>query len=105
MIPNEYLYYYDFNAEALEAMKAGRVRSAFLERQQAAFYAGHGLARRGAARLGAEPMPSASRTTWRRPGPAARTSMAGIVAARGPGDYGRLALTSWTGSTATATGS
>src|SRR3954454_12257310 len=30
MIPNEYLYYYDFNAEALEAMQKGRVRSAFL---------------------------------------------------------------------------
>ncbi len=91
MIPNEYLYYYYFNAEALEAMQAGRVRSAFLAKQQAAFYAGLGS-------------PSEALRDWRRTH-ADREShymeeawsgredaMAGVVAARGPGDYGRLAL-------------
>ena len=42
MIPNEYLYYYDFTAEALAGMRAGRVRAEFLQRQQEAFYAGSG---------------------------------------------------------------
>ena len=91
MIPNEYLYYYYYNAEALEAMRAGRVRSAFLAKQQAAFYAGHGS-------------PAEALHDWRRTH-AERESrymeeawtgreddMAGIVAARGAGDYGRLAL-------------
>ena len=55
MIPNEYLYYYYFNAEAFEAMRAGRVRSAFLERQQAAFYAGHGSPADALARLASDP--------------------------------------------------
>jgi 6-phospho-beta-glucosidase len=91
MVPNEYLYYYYFNAEALEAMQAGRVRSAFLERQQAAFYAGHGT-------------PAEALSDWRQTH-AEREShymeeawtgreddMARIAAARGPGDYGTLAL-------------
>jgi 6-phospho-beta-glucosidase len=39
MIPNEYLYYYDFATEALAGMQAGRVRAEFLQRQQDAFYA------------------------------------------------------------------
>jgi 6-phospho-beta-glucosidase len=91
MIPNEYLYYFYFNAEALEAMQAGRVRSAFLEKQQAAFYAGAGS-------------PAESLRDWERTH-ADRESrymeeawigreddMVGIVAARGSGDYGRLAL-------------
>jgi len=42
MIPNEYLYYYDFTTEALAGMRAGRVRARFLQRQQDAFYAGRG---------------------------------------------------------------
>jgi 6-phospho-beta-glucosidase len=91
VIPNEYLYYYYFNAEALEAMQAGSVRSAFLAEQQAAFYAGHGS-------------PAEALRDWRRTHAARESSymeeawtgreddMAGIVAARGPGDYGRLAL-------------
>ncbi|HLO36702.1 MAG TPA: hypothetical protein VK194_11490, partial [Candidatus Deferrimicrobium sp.] len=40
MIPNEYLYYYDFASEALAAMQAGRVRAEFLSGQQEAFYRG-----------------------------------------------------------------
>jgi 6-phospho-beta-glucosidase len=38
MIPNEYLYYYYFEREALEAMKSGHVRAAWLRGQQSAFY-------------------------------------------------------------------
>jgi 6-phospho-beta-glucosidase len=91
MIPNEYLYYYYFNAEALEAMQAGRVRSAYLAKQQAAFFAGNGS-------------PSEALRDWERTHAARESSymeeawtgreddMAGIVAARGSGDYGRLAL-------------
>jgi 6-phospho-beta-glucosidase len=91
MIPNEYLYYYDFNAEALEAMKAGRVRSAFLERQQAAFYAGHGSpaeALRDWRRTHSERESHYMEEAWT----GREDAMAGIVAARGPGDYGTLAL-------------
>ena len=91
MIPNEYLYYYYFNAEAFEAMRAGRVRSAFLERQQAAFYAGHGSpaeALRDWRRTHAERESHYMEEAWS----GREDAMEGIVAARGPGDYGRLAL-------------
>ncbi len=91
MIPNEYLYYYYFNTEALQSMQDGNVRSAFLAKQQAAFYAGHGS-------------PAEALGDWQRTHAAREASymeeawvgredeMAGIVAARGAGDYGRLAL-------------
>jgi 6-phospho-beta-glucosidase len=91
MIPNEYLYYYYFNAEALEAMQAGRVRSAFLAKQQAAFYAGHGSpaeALRDWRRTHAERESRYMEEAWT----GREDDMAGIVAARGSGDYGRLAL-------------
>jgi 6-phospho-beta-glucosidase len=91
MIPNEYLYYYYFNAEALEAMQAGNVRSAFLAKQQAAFYAGHGSpaeALRDWRRTHAERESKYMEEAWT----GREDDMAGIVAARGPGDYGRLAL-------------
>jgi 6-phospho-beta-glucosidase len=91
MIPNEYLYYYYFNAEALEAMRAGRVRSAFLERQQAAFYAGHGSpaeALRDWRRTHAERESRYMEEAWT----GREDAMAAIVADRGPGDYGTLAL-------------
>jgi 6-phospho-beta-glucosidase len=38
MIPNEYLYYYDFERDALAAMQAGHVRAAWLAERQDAFY-------------------------------------------------------------------
>src|SRR5262245_15699613 len=91
MIPNEYLYYYYFNAEALEAMQAGSVRSSFLEKQQAAFYAGHGTAAealRDWRRTHAERESHYMEEAWT----GREDDMAGIVAARGPGDYGTLAL-------------
>jgi 6-phospho-beta-glucosidase len=91
MIPNEYLYYYYFNAEALEGMQTGRVRSAFLAKQQAAFYAGHGSpeeALRDWRRTHAERESHYMEEAWS----GRDDAMEGIVAARGPGDYGRLAL-------------
>jgi 6-phospho-beta-glucosidase len=91
MIPNEYLYYYYFTAEALDAMQAGRVRSSFLEKQQAAFYAGNGSAANALAdwkRTHAEREAHYMEEAWT----GREEDMAGIVAARGSGDYGRLAL-------------
>jgi 6-phospho-beta-glucosidase len=91
MIPNEYLYYYYFNTEALEAMQAGNVRSAFLAKQQAAFYAGLGTpaeALRDWRRTHAERESRYMEEAWS----GREDAMADIVEARGPGDYGRLAL-------------
>ena len=91
MIPNEYLYYYYFNAEALQAMRAGSVRSSFLEKQQAAFYAGDGSpsnALRDWERTHADREAHYMEEAWT----GREDDMAGIVAARGSGDYGRLAL-------------
>jgi 6-phospho-beta-glucosidase len=91
MIPNEYLYYYYFNAEALEAMQSGSIRSAFLEKQQAAFYAGHGTpseALRDWKRTHADRESRYMEEAWS----GREDDMAGIVAERGSGDYGRLAL-------------
>ncbi len=43
MIPNEYLYYFYFAAETVEAIRAGgKPRGAYLLEQQAGFYAGNG---------------------------------------------------------------
>jgi 6-phospho-beta-glucosidase len=91
MVPNEYLYYYDFNAEALEGMRSGRVRSSFLEQQQAAFYAGNGSASKALRdwqQTHAEREAHYMEEAWA----GREDDMAGIVAARGSGDYGRLAL-------------
>jgi 6-phospho-beta-glucosidase len=91
MIPNEYLYYYYFNSEALEAMRGGRIRSAFLAEQQAAFYAGDGSstqALRDWRRTHADRESSYMQEAWT----GREEDMAGIVEKRGAGDYGRLAL-------------
>jgi 6-phospho-beta-glucosidase len=54
MIPNEYLYYFYFAAETLDAMRdSPRSRGAYLLEQQAAFYAGNGQA------------PAAALAAWR----------------------------------------
>ena len=91
MIPNEYLYYYYSNAEALAAMQAGRVRAAFLEKQQGAFYAGHGTpaeALRDWQRTHADREDHYMEEAW----VGREEAMAGVVAERDSGDYGRLAL-------------
>ncbi len=91
MIPNEYLYYYYFNTEALDAMQTGRVRASFLEKQQAAFYAGDSApaeALRDWERTHAEREAHYMEEAWT----GREDAMAAIVESRGSGDYGRLAL-------------
>lgn len=45
MIPNEYLYYFYAEHEAIESMRGGRVRADFVRRQQDAFYGSPGTPR------------------------------------------------------------
>ena len=91
MIPNEYLYYYDFATEALAGMQAGRVRAEFLQRQQDAFYA-------------ADDPPAEALRSWEtslaeREGSYMEEAWAGrdedlrgVAEARETGGYGRLSL-------------
>jgi 6-phospho-beta-glucosidase len=91
MIPNEYLYYYYSSAEALAAMQAGRVRASYLAGQQAAFYDAHGSpaeALRDWERTHADREAHYMEEAW----VGREDAMAGIVANRESGDYGRLAL-------------
>jgi 6-phospho-beta-glucosidase len=91
MIPNEYLYYYDFATEALAGMQAGRVRAEFLQRQQDAFYAGGGspadALRSWEANL-AEREGSYMEEAWS----GRDEELHGVAAARETGGYGRLSL-------------
>ena len=91
MIPNEYLYYYDFANEALTGMQTGRVRAEFLSRQQDAFYSGDGTAadalRSWEERL-AEREGSYMEEAWS----GRDDEMRGVAAARETGGYGRLSL-------------
>ncbi len=91
MIPNEYLYYYDFAPEALAGMQAGRVRAEFLQRQQDAFYAGAGTpaeALRAWETSLAEREGSYMEEAWS----GRDDEMRGVVAVRETGGYGRLSL-------------
>jgi 6-phospho-beta-glucosidase len=91
MIPNEYLYYYDFSTEALNGMQEGRVRAEFLQRQQDAFYAGGGTP--------AEALESWETSLAEREGSYMEEAwtgrddeLRGVAAARETGGYGRLSL-------------
>jgi len=91
MIPNEYLYYYDFATEALTGMQAGRVRAEFLQRQQDDFYAGAGSP--------AEALRSWEDSLAEREGSYMNEAWSGrddelrhVAAARETGGYGRLSL-------------
>ncbi len=91
MIPNEYLYYYYFQREALEAMRSGQVRAAYLQEQQASFYDGDGAPREVLARWQQTLGDRESRymdEAWR----GREEAKTEIVAARRPGGYGGLAL-------------
>ncbi len=91
MIPNEYLYYFYFQRAALDAMRAGNVRAAYLRDQQAAFYNSDGTP--------VEALAAWQRTLSEREShymeeawdgrPEARDE---VVGARLPGGYGGLAL-------------
>jgi 6-phospho-beta-glucosidase len=91
MIPNEYLYYYDFATEALNGMQAGRVRAEFLQRQQDSFYAGGGSP---ADALGsweaslAEREGSYMEEAWN----GRDSELRDVAEARETGGYGRLSL-------------
>ena len=91
MIPNEYLYYYDFANEALNAMQAGRVRAEFLSRQQEAFYGGPDTpadALRSWEASLAEREGSYMQEAWT----GRDDELRGVVAARETGGYGRMSL-------------
>lgn len=91
MIPNEYLYYYDFATEALAGMQAGHVRAEFLQRQQDSFYHGHGSPE--------EALASWEATLAEREGSYMEEAWNGrdedlrdVAEARATGGYGRLSL-------------
>jgi 6-phospho-beta-glucosidase len=91
MVPNEYLYYYDFAAEALSGMQSGRVRAEFLQHQQEAFYAGGGTP--------AEALEAWETTLEAREGSYMEEAWTGrddalrdVAASRETGGYGRLSL-------------
>lgn len=91
MIPNEYLYYYDFASEALAAMQAGRVRAEFLSRQQEAFYAGPDTPADALASWEAslaEREGSYMQEAWT----GRDDQLRGVAAARETGGYGRMSL-------------
>jgi 6-phospho-beta-glucosidase len=91
MIPNEYLYYYYFERQALEAMRGGHVRAKYLGAQQEGFYGAKGTPR--------ETLELWEKTLAEREGRYMEEAWAGreeqkaeIVANREPGGYGGLAL-------------
>jgi 6-phospho-beta-glucosidase len=91
MIPNEYLYYFYFEREALQAMRSGQVRAAWLQEQQAPFYHRDGAPVEVLARW--------QQTLTEREAHYMDEAWSGregakteIVAARRPGGYGGLAL-------------
>jgi 6-phospho-beta-glucosidase len=91
MIPNEYLYYYDFEREALAAMRAGSVRSEWLAERQDAFYRSDGSPGDAAAawrRTLAEREAHYMDEAWTGREDAHRD----VVTGRQPGGYGGLAL-------------
>lgn len=92
MVPNEYLYYFYFEREALAAMRGGHVRAAYLKAQQDAFYRGDGSSPGDALadwqRTLGEREAHYMEEAWEgRP-----DAMEEIVAARETGGYGGLAL-------------
>jgi 6-phospho-beta-glucosidase len=89
MIPNEYLYYYYSQREALESMRRGKLRAAVLVEQQRDFYEGNGgdaLAawRAASARREVSYMAEA----WSARG----VDQAEVAESREPGGYGGVAL-------------
>jgi 6-phospho-beta-glucosidase len=91
MIPNEYLYYYDFATEALAGMQAGRVRAEFLQRQQDAFYAGDGTPNK-ALEAWETTLHEREGTYMKEAWSGRDDELSGVAAARETGGYGRLSL-------------
>jgi 6-phospho-beta-glucosidase len=91
MVPNEYLYYYDFEHEALTAMRAGNVRAAYLAEQQDAFYGSDGSPHDAVTawtRTLAEREARYMDEAWR----GREDEHRDLVVGRQPGGYGGLAL-------------
>ena len=89
MIPNEYLYYYYGQREALDSMRGGNLRAEVLLGQQRSFYQGNGgdaLADWRAATASREASYMAE--AWSAKG----VDQAEVSAAREPGGYGGVAL-------------
>ncbi|MDX6573535.1 MAG: 6-phospho-beta-glucosidase, partial [Gaiellales bacterium] len=87
-LPNEYLYYYYSQHEALRSMQSGNLRAAYLIEQQRSFYEG-----------GGEPLAAWSDTNAAREGTymaeawsARGVAMAEVSDSREPGGYGGVAL-------------
>jgi len=91
MIPNEYLYYYDFAPEALAGMRSGRVRAEFLQLQQDAFYAGDGPPDK-ALRDWKATIEERERRYMEEAWSGRDDDLSSVAAAREPGGYGGLAL-------------
>ncbi|HTG42819.1 MAG TPA: 6-phospho-beta-glucosidase [Methylomirabilota bacterium] len=91
MIPNEYLYYYDFAPEALAGMRSGRVRAEFLQLQQDAFYAGDGPPDK-ALRDWKTTIEERERRYMEEAWSGRDDDLSSVAAAREPGGYGGLAL-------------
>jgi 6-phospho-beta-glucosidase len=91
MIPNEYLYYYDFTTEALTGMRSGLVRAEFLQRQQDAFYAGEGPPGTALADWEAT-IDERERRYMEEAWSGRDDELTSVAAAREPGGYGGLAL-------------
>jgi len=91
MIPNEYLYYYDFTTEALAGMRSGLVRAEFLQRQQDAFYAGEGPPETALADWEAT-IDERERRYMEEAWSGRDDELTSVAAAREPGGYGGLAL-------------
>ena len=91
MIPNEYLYYFYFQREALHAMRSGQVRAAYLQKQQASFYDGDGTPREVLA-LWQQTLSEREAHYMDEAWSGREEAKTEIVAARRPGGYGGLAL-------------
>jgi len=91
MIPNEYLYYYYFEREALEAMRGGHVRAAYLGARQEGFYSSDGTPGDSLA-LWEQTLAEREAHYMEEAWDGREEERKGIVAAREPGGYGGLAL-------------
>ena len=87
MLPNEYLYYYYFEREALASMQAGNLRASVLLSQQSIFYEGNGTPWRD----GRPRTRPAKRPTWPRPGRRGASRWPRWRSPE-PGGYGGVAL-------------
>ena len=92
MVPNEYLYYYYFEREALEAMRGGHVRAAWLRGQQAAFYEPDDSAPKDAYVLWQKTLTERESTYMDEAWDGRTEQHRDVTAGREPGGYGGLAL-------------